>query len=334
MISLILILLILNILIINFHDKLKFLNIPYDVPDNVRKFHKDNVLISGGIILLTNILISLLFFYFFKNPFVEILFNGSLLFFVYFILVLIFFYIGFIDDKNNINPNVKLIILAILFTLLVYSNDIFVIKSIKLSFTDHIINLKYLSHIFTVVCLLLFINAINMYDGINIQSFSYIISIVIYFLVNNIFSEFLIYLSIPILAYGYLNFKNKSFLGDSGCYVISFIFGSIFIASYNLEYILYADTIFLLMILPGLDMLRLFIFRVLKRKNPFKADRDHIHHRLLSYLEYRKTIIILIFFQFSILYLLIIGLNNLILFSIILIFYLLLIFLPKNILKV
>ena len=32
------------------------------------------------------------------------------------------------------------------------------------------------------------------------------------------------------------------------------------------------------MIIPGLDMLRLFAERLIKKKNPFKGDNNHIHH--------------------------------------------------------
>ena len=34
------------------------------------------------------------------------------------------------------------------------------------------------------------------------------------------------------------------------------------------------------MLLPGIDMLRLFFKRFLNRQNPFKGDRNHLHHYL------------------------------------------------------
>ena len=34
--------------------------------------------------------------------------------------------------------------------------------------------------------------------------------------------------------------------------------------------------------LPGLDMLRVFIERIFKKKNPFLADRNHLHYLLLD----------------------------------------------------
>ena len=34
--------------------------------------------------------------------------------------------------------------------------------------------------------------------------------------------------------------------------------------------------------LPGIDMLRVFIVRMLNRKNPFSSDRNHLHYLLLD----------------------------------------------------
>mgnify|MGYP001283371450 FL=1 len=36
------------------------------------------------------------------------------------------------------------------------------------------------------------------------------------------------------------------------------------------------------MILPGVDMFRLFIIRIFSKKNPFYPDQNHIHHMLLN----------------------------------------------------
>ena len=42
------------------------------------------------------------------------------------------------------------------------------------------------------------------------------------------------------------------------------------------------------MMLPGIDMLRLFLERILK-KNPFKGDRNHLHH--LFYLKNNSELV-------------------------------------------
>jgi hypothetical protein len=43
------------------------------------------------------------------------------------------------------------------------------------------------------------------------------------------------------------------------------------------------------MIIPGLELLRLAVLRVFKKKHPFVADNEHIHHYLLKKYSFFKT---------------------------------------------
>ena len=103
-------------------------------------------------------------------------------------------------------------------------------------------------------------------------------------------------------------------MGDSGIYAI----GSILIMSIIFEHnvfktIKYADEIFFLLILPGYDLLRVSVTRILKGKNAFYGDRNHIHHLLISKFSVVQTnmylilLILLPIFLFSF-----VGLNFLI----------------------
>ena len=82
-------------------------------------------------------------------------------------------------------------------------------------------------------------------------------------------------------------------MGDSGVYLFSFILSFIIIKQYNFNDAWTADFIFILMMVPGIDMLRLFVLRIYNKKNPFRADKKHIHHFLLDKFSYKKTILIL-----------------------------------------
>ena len=77
-----------------------------------------------------------------------------------------------------------------------------------------------------------------------------------------------------------LNFKKKLFLGDSGAFLLSGIIGFIFVNKYNNDPFFYSDEIFILLMVPGIDMLRLFMTRIYNKKNPFKGDLNHMHHLL------------------------------------------------------
>jgi UDP-GlcNAc:undecaprenyl-phosphate GlcNAc-1-phosphate transferase len=98
---------------------------------------------------------------------------------------------------------------------------------------------------------------------------------------------------IQIIFFLILNFKKKIFMGDSGTLFLSTLFSFFIIKTYKNENYFFADDIFLLMLIPGIDLLRLAIFRILKKKHPFKADREHIHHYLLSKFSLINTIIII-----------------------------------------
>ena len=120
-----------------------------------------------------------------------------------------------------------------------------------------------------------------MFDGINLQCSSYFLFIILYLQVifaNNLeIYPFLLSLTVGILFFIFLNINNKSYLGDSGVYILSFILAVLIIKSYNNGY-LYCDQILLMMLIPGIDMIRLTFARIYNGKHPFKADNEHIHH--------------------------------------------------------
>ena len=254
---------------------MKFL--PVDKPHG-RKSHKNPVIISGGFIFYINIIIFLVITKFeyqiFKN------FNDDKIIFI--ILLTVFFLLGLLDDKINLNGSLKLILLIALIFLFLIHNKIFLITELKFSFTDKSINLGWFSIYFTILCISLFINSFNMFDGINLQSGFYSLTFFAFFILNGFNILFCTIFLLPHFIFLLKIFKNDSFLGDGGCYLLSFLI-SIFIINFYNNSLIKADQIFLLMMIPGIDMLRLFIMRIGKKKNPFSGDQNHFHHRLLIY---------------------------------------------------
>ena len=57
----------------------------------------------------------------------------------------------------------------------------------------------------------------------------------------------------------------------------TFFLGSLLISSYNNNSQINADQMLFYFLVPGFDLLRLFFFRLIN-KNPFKGDKEHIHH--------------------------------------------------------
>lgn len=260
----------------------------YDYP-NKKKIHKKKTPLIGGCLLAINIITYLSFniysnnkdIFFFKNN------NEVITFFIIFIVI---FIVGFLDDKKNLSPNFRFIFFSLVFLVLLYFHPILTIDELKFSSISRLITLGYWSKIFTILCFLIFLNACNMFDGINLQSFLYYLFFLLTILFKLNFSNFYIIIILSILFFGFLNRNGIIFFGNNGVYTISFILGYIIIKNYNLQHNLYVEQIFILMMYPGLDMIRLVIERILKRKHPFIGDKKHLHHILLNKFGYKKTI--------------------------------------------
>ena len=132
-----------------------------------------------------------------------------------------------------------------------------------------------------------------MFDGINLQSSTYSLIIFIYFLFITQFSIFICVIIIFLLFFIYLNYNNKTFFGDSGSLLISFIISYIFINLFNTNLILHSDTVLIFMLIPGIDMIRLFFERIKNKKNPLSFDRSHLHHLLIKKYSLLQTNILI-----------------------------------------
>jgi UDP-GlcNAc:undecaprenyl-phosphate GlcNAc-1-phosphate transferase len=271
-------LIILNFLFLFFHKKISYIYNIFDLPDKQRKIHKKKVPLLGGLIIFLNII----FFYFYNN-YKE---NNAIIFVLGCFL---FFIFGIIDDKKNLNANIKLLLQFLFLLFYFFYNKNLVIDNFYIFFLKKYFFLNNFSIFFSILCFLLFINSINMFDGINLQvgSYSLFILLLLFFKINN---QFIIPIILSLIFFLILNFTNNSFLGNSGSYLLGFIISYFFSISGN---IFSAEQIFLIMLIPGLDMLRVALFRVIGKKHPFSPDRNHIHYLMLSKFKFYQTFIII-----------------------------------------
>jgi UDP-GlcNAc:undecaprenyl-phosphate GlcNAc-1-phosphate transferase len=292
MINYFIIIIFINFLLLFYYKSIsKYYNL-YDYPDFKRKLHSKPIPILGGLYIQINLIIILIFNVFEINIFNNDNFTVKKEFYLFFFTFL-FYLLGFFDDKYTIKPNIKLIFMISILSLLLYLDSSILINTLSFSFLQEKIILGKYSYFLTVLCFLLFINAFNMLDGINGQAASYLIFIFILFILNNILPVYFLTLLICIILFLILNLKNKSYLGDSGTLSLSFFVGYIFIKSNQLNSIFYADEIFLIMSIPGYELLRLAITRLIRKKHPFNADNNHIHHLLLNVFGFKKTYFII-----------------------------------------
>ena len=251
----------------------------FDKPDNNLKKHKHPVSLLGGLIILVN-----LYFITFLLKIFELdnsIFDNNFIFIII-LLSSLFYLIGFIDDLKNLKPNLKLMFLIFSIVLVIYLFPEIKLNLIKITFLEKHYFFHY-SFFFIALSFALLANAMNMFDGINLQLILYTVFVFILFILKGFIPIFFILLSICFIFLGILNYKNKIFLGDGGAYIISAIFGSTFIYQYkSFDNFFYGDEVFIILMIPAIDMLRLFILRLVKKKHPFEGDLNHLHHIVLK----------------------------------------------------
>ena len=325
MFSLILVLLFINLAIfLNFKKFAEVINV-YDAPDKKLKLHKKKTPILGGLILIINYSIYLLFQLIFSDNFLSIpkkIFNieGYLS-----ILILIFgfFILGFYDDKNKLAPKNKLFFSILLILVSILLNPNLILNSFSLTIFTNKIFLNSFSITFTIFCIILLINALNFFDGINGQSCIFFIIVFSFLFFKSEMNYFYLLSILLILLILFLNLMNKLFLGDGGIFLMGIIASISLILEHNVQNnIVYVDEIFFLLLLPGIDLIRLTIIRVFKGRNAFFGDRNHIHHLLVNKFSIFYTNLILIFVSLiPIIMFLFLELNFFIVFFIFLILY-------------
>ena len=173
------------------------------------------------------------------------------------------------------------------------------LKYIRISFLEKIYYFNNFSFIFLILSFALLSNALNMFDGINLQLIFFSIFIFIIFILKGFYPIFFILMILCLIFLGILNFQNKVFLGDGGSYLISSIIGCTFIYQYKyFENFFYGDEIFIILLIPSIDMLRLFLVRSINGKNPFKGDLNHLHHIINNYFQNTNYTVVFTTFLF------------------------------------
>lgn len=265
----------------------------FDVPDKVRKKHTNKTSLLGGSIIFF-ILVFCFILFLIQDKFIldnQIFFKNSNNYVYFSIACFLIYTVGVIDDKYNLNYFVKIIFTTLIICIFLFFEKETYINTIYLSFYEDVIDVSNVTLFFTTFCFLLFINSLNMFDGIDGQVGLYSLFLLNIILLLIGINDLIFFLLIGIITFLYLNFKKMCFLGDNGTLLLGFIFSFFIIKLYNQNIIFHADKIFLIMVIPGLDMLRLFTERLSNKKNPFKGDSNHIHHLLQARFGYYKSLI-------------------------------------------
>jgi UDP-GlcNAc:undecaprenyl-phosphate GlcNAc-1-phosphate transferase len=315
--SLIIFFILLNIFIyFNINWLIKKFNI-FDKPDK-NKIHKKKISLIGGTFLFFNIFIFLIF------SKINLLnyFSYNKEFISFFIIISGFYLVGLYDDKYQMSPLSRIVLMTFILYVSIVVNNSLQISKIDFSFFNNKFYLNDLSIFFTIICILIFTYALNMFDGVNLQSITYCIFIFFVFYFLSKFEIFYLIIIICLLFLFILNLKNMIFLGDSGIYILGGFISFVVITEYNKQIIkFFADDIFILMMIPGLDFIRIFIERVSKGKNPFLGDKNHLHHLLLNKFGFLKSYLLIVLLYVFIFLLKFINTSNVYIIMFYVIFY-------------
>ena len=251
-----------------FYQKIiRKLNI-FDTADGIRKLHKKDIPLFGGSLIVYNIFAFYIIDYFIGiNS--EINFLSTREHFSFFGGIILVYLIGLYDDKFDLSSTKKLFFNFFIILFIILVDDNLVIRELSLFFVENNIELKNTSYFFSILCVLLFMNALNMFDGINLQAGFYSLLIFIIFIIKDTYSFYSLIIIYTLMLFLFYNYQNKSFLGDSGTQVLAFIISYILIKSHNIEKIFSPEEIFIILSFPGLDMFRLFLLRILNGRIHF-----------------------------------------------------------------
>ncbi len=253
-----------------------------DVPKDGRRMHKKEMPLMGGLAIYAAFLLSTVVFCLTEAVDMKII--GMLLGATLIVVT------GIIDDKCDLKPIIKLVF-QLASAIIAYLSGI----SIQyVNIFGYAIDFKELglSCVVTVIWIVALTNAINLIDGLDGLScgISTISSCTL--LVSLLFSgvvDFSVILMIGILAgscLGFLPFNfnpAKIFMGDTGALFLGYTMSVLSILGcFKLNALVSFWVPFLIFALPLLDTTFAFLRRILSGRNPFSADRGHLHHRLID----------------------------------------------------
>jgi UDP-GlcNAc:undecaprenyl-phosphate/decaprenyl-phosphate GlcNAc-1-phosphate transferase len=283
-----------------------------DEPGEARKLHQRSVPTIGGILIFAGTIITYCLWFPSKAEWqlgenYNVL--GALNEFKYLVACMfILFFIGLKDDIIGVSPTKKLLVHFIVGFILVLMADIRLTEFWGLFEIDKIpypISIGLSLFIYIVI-----VNSINLIDGVDglaagigliaSTTFAY------WFYKTGDFPLALLATGLGGSLFGFLLFNfqpARIFMGDSGSLIIGVVIYVLTMKMIEFPTDLITPAMrdvskpvlaMAILAYPLIDTLRVFIIRMSQGRSPFSADKNHIHHKLLSLgLTHRQTAIVL-----------------------------------------
>ena len=259
-----------------------------DRKPNTRSSHKDSVPLLGGVAVFAGLILSTVVI-------AGVGFVHELKYIIAGLIIL--FFIGVKDDILVIDPKKKIIAQILASLIVIILGDI---RINNFHGFEGITNVSYIvSVLFTIFVFVVVINGFNLIDGIDglASGVGIITSITFgiwFWLAGHIpYVIFSFSLAGSLAAFFYFNVFSKThkiFLGDTGSLIIGMAMSVIVVRFLQFEVKAYGLAVapattavaIGIIIVPLYDTFRVFTLRILSGHSPFKADRLHVHHRLLD----------------------------------------------------
>jgi len=264
----------------------------FDEP-NSRKSHKKQIPTLGGVAMFAGFTVA-------AGSFI----NYSLVPSLQYILVacIIIFFIGIKDDILVIAPFKKLMgQIAAALVLIIPGNICFtsIHGFLGIYSLDHLVFTEVYSILLTLFVIIVITNSINLIDGIDGLAASVGMMSTAFFGMWFFISGNIEYSLLSAAVFGTLlgffrfnvfSKKNKIFMGDTGSLIVGLLM-AVQVILFNEKNIGYTSAFsiksapavsFAVLIVPLYDTLRVFVIRMLRKRSPFTADKNHLHHCLLK----------------------------------------------------
>ena len=207
------------------------------------------------------------------------------------IFFLFIFFLGLFSDNETLNSPIKRFILQFLIvSFFLFFSKIFII-SLNLVFFDNLLSIKYISFLFTLLCILILINGSNFLDGVNTLVIGYYLLVIftLLLLINYLNLNFdtlpLEVIGICLSIIFIFNFLGKLYLGDNGSYLLAFSVGFLLINFINNNLSISPFFIALLLWYPVFENLFSIIRKKINKVPASKPDNLHLHHLLFIFLN-------------------------------------------------
>lgn len=258
-----------------------------------RKIHHGNIPLLGGLgIFLSYIAVMLIIDSFSQKTYSFIAAN------------IIIIALGVADDILNIKAVRKLAVQIIAATVIIVFTDLrFTVTSFDIPFLNH----PYLNIVFTYLWIVGVTNALNLIDGLDglAGGIAFMAFGAIGYAAYAKGFEVNAYICMGLMGatLGFLRYNippAKVFMGDTGSLFLGFNIAVMSLAASHKSGTLLSVLIPVMFIsIPLFDTVLAVFRRTMKGQNPMKADKEHLHHRLLD-LQFSSVQTLMIFYSLSI----------------------------------